>query len=46
MSKQVSYDANWGNGITTISFDWVEQGKYNDDKSMIELGLFDYIATE
>ena len=45
-SPQISYDANWGNGITTISFDWVEQGKYNDDKSMIELGLFDYIATE
>ena len=45
-SPQISYDANWGNGIPTISFDWVEQAKYNDYDSMIELGLFDYIATE
>jgi hypothetical protein len=45
-SPQISYDANWGNGIITISFDWVEQGKYNDYDSMLELGLFDYITTE
>lgn len=45
-SPQVSYDANWGNGIVTISFDWVEQGKYNNYEDMLELGLFDYIATE
>ena len=45
-SPQISYDANWGNGITTISFDWVEQGKYNDYESMLELGLFDQITTE
>ena len=45
-SPQISYDANWGNGIVTISFDWVEQGKYNDYDSMLELGLFDYIVTE
>ena len=45
-SPQISYDANWGNGIITISFDWVEQGKYNDYDSMLELGLFDYIVTE
>lgn len=40
-SPQISYDANWGNGITTISFDWVEQTKYNDYEGMLELGLFD-----
>ena len=45
-SPQISYDANWGNGIPTISFDWVEQGKYNDYDSMLELGLFDYVAAE
>jgi hypothetical protein len=45
-SPQISYDANWGNGIITISFDWVEQGKYNDYDSMLELGLFDYVTTE
>lgn len=45
-SPQISYDANWGNNIPTVSFDWVEQGKYNDYDSMLELGLFDYIATE
>lgn len=45
-SPQISYDANWGNGIPTISFDWVEQTKYNNYEGMLELGLFDYIATE
>ena len=45
-SPQISYDANWGNGIATISFDWVEQGKYNDYESMLELGLFDQITTD
>lgn len=40
-SPQISYDANWGNGIVTISFDWVEQGKYNDYNDMTELGLID-----
>lgn len=45
-SPQVSYDANYGNGITTISFDWVEQAKYNDYESMLNLGLFEYVATE
>lgn len=43
-SPQISYDANWGNGIATISFDWVEQAKYNDYESMLSLGLFDYIS--
>ena len=45
-SPQISYDANWGNGVTTISFDWVEQGKYNNNEDMVNLGLFDYIAAE
>ena len=45
-SPQISYDGNWGNGITTISFDWVEQGKYNDYNTMLELGLFDQITTQ
>ena len=40
-SPQISYDANWGNGITTISFDWVEQSKYNDYDEMAELGIID-----
>lgn len=42
-SPQVSYDANWGNGIVTISFDWVEQTQYNDYEGMTELGLIDAI---
>ena len=44
-SPQISYDANWGNGITTISFDWVEQGKYNNYEDMTELGLIDVIES-
>ena len=42
-SPQISYDANWGNGIPTISFDWVEQGKYNNGDDMLKSGLVDYI---
>lgn len=45
-SPQISYDGNWGNGIPTISFDWVEQGKYNNYDDMLELGFLDYIVTE
>ena len=45
-SPQISYDANWGNGISIISFDWVEQTKYNDSEGMVDVGIFDYIATE
>ena len=45
-SPQISYDANWGNGVTTISFDWVEQTKYNDSEGMVDVGLFDYVAAE
>ena len=46
-SPQISFDANWGNGIATISFDWVEQCKYDDYESMEELGLIDrFFATE
>lgn len=43
-SPQISYDANWGNGIPTVSFDWVEQGKYNNYNDMLNLGLVDYIS--
>ena len=43
-SPQISYDANWGNGIATISFDWVEQTEYDNYEGMLELGLFDYVA--
>ena len=45
-SPQISYDGNYGNGISTISFDWVEQGKYTNYNDMLELGLLDYIAAE
>lgn len=43
-SPQISYDANWGNGIPTISFDWVEQGKYNNYEDMLNVGFVDYIV--
>ena len=44
-SPQISYDANWGNGIIIISFDWVEQSKYNEYDGMTELGLIDVITS-
>lgn len=40
-SPQISYDANWGNGISTISFDWVEQAKYNKYDEMVEMNIID-----
>lgn len=43
-SPQISYDANWGNGIATVSFDWVEQTEYNNYEDMLELGLFKLIT--
>ena len=45
-SPQISYDGNWGNNIPTVSFDWVEQGKYNNYDDMMNLGLFDRIAAD
>ena len=40
-SPQISYDANWGNGISTISFDWVEQAQYNNYDEMVEMNIID-----
>ena len=42
-SPQISFDANWGNGIPTVSVDWVEQTEYNNYEGMTELGLIDII---
>lgn len=39
-SPQVSYDANWGNNIPVVSFDWVEQAEYNNAEEMLDLGLY------
>ena len=39
-SPQVSYDANWGNNIPVVSFDWVEQGEYNNSSDMLDLGFY------
>lgn len=43
-SPQISYDGNWGNGLPTVSCEWVEQGKYNSFDDMYSLGLVDYIT--
>ena len=40
-SPQISFDGNYGNTIPTVSFDWIEQSKYNDYDTMLDLGLFD-----
>ena len=36
-SPQISFDGNYGNTIPTVSFDWVEQSKYNDYDTMLDL---------
>lgn len=40
-SPNISYNSAYGNGITTVSFDWVEQGKYDNQEEMYENGLVD-----
>ena len=33
-SPTISYNSSYGNGITTIAFSWVEQGKYNNEEDL------------
>lgn len=33
-SPTMSYNASYGNGITTVAFSWVEQGKYNNQDDL------------
>lgn len=42
-SPQISYDANWGNSIPVVSFDWVEQAEYNNSAEMLNLGFYERI---
>lgn len=39
-SPSVNYDANYGNGIINIGFDWVEVADYHDLDALRELGLY------
>lgn len=38
-SPSISYNSSYGNGITTVSFSFVEQGKYDSQKDMEENNL-------
>ena len=33
-SPTISYNSSYGNGITTVAFSWVEQGKYNNEEDL------------
>jgi hypothetical protein len=38
----VSFDSNYGNGVATASFNFVEQGKYDSQEDLYEAGIIDY----
>lgn len=37
----VSYDNNYGMGIASVSFDWTEQGKYDNEDDLYDNGLIE-----
>lgn len=39
-TPSINYDANYGNGIINIGFDWVEQADYKDLDALRELGFY------
>ena len=42
-SPSVSYNSYYGNGITNVAFSYAEQGSYDDQESLDELGLTKHI---
>lgn len=40
-SPSVSYNSAYGNGITSVSFDWTEQGEYNSQNDLYRNRLID-----
>ena len=38
----VTFDSNYGNGVATASFNFVEQGKYDNQDDLYEAGIIDY----
>ena len=38
-SPSASFANNFGNGFATVSFSWVEQGKYYSEEDIYENGL-------
>lgn len=42
-SPNVSYDSSSGNAIANISFSWVEQGKYNNQKDLDDNNISKFI---
>lgn len=39
-SPSHSYNNSYGNGAITLSLSWVQQGKYNDEQSLKDCGLY------
>ena len=40
-SPTIDYVSSYGNGITNVSFSWVEKGKYNDQSELYDNGFID-----
>lgn len=41
-SPKISYNSNFGMGVTRVSFNWVEQGKYDSQSDLYNNGLNTY----
>lgn len=40
----ISYNSSYGNGVDTVSFNWTEQGKYDEQEDLYYNGLVDTIG--
>ena len=40
-SETIDYNSSYGNGITTITMSFVEQGKYDNQSDLYDNGLID-----
>lgn len=38
-APSVSYHTNYGNGIVNVAFSWAEQGQYDNQEDLKNLGL-------
>ncbi len=43
-SDDISYNSSYGNGVTTVTFSWIEQGKYNNQSDLYRNGLLSIVG--
>ena len=40
-NPSISYNNNYGMGIASVSFDWTEQGKYDNEDDLYDNGFIE-----